>query len=50
MAGRPSKLTADVIKQLTTSIKIGLPFELACNYAGITYRTFRNWMRKAQEL
>lgn len=43
MAGRPSKLTPEVIEELSTQIGRGLTYALACKRAGITYQTFRRW-------
>jgi transposase len=47
--GRPSKLTPEVKKRLLDAIRAGNYFEPACVYAGITYRTFRNWMERGEE-
>lgn len=33
---------------LLEGIELGLSYERACNRVGITYRTFRNWMRKGE--
>jgi hypothetical protein len=46
--GRPSKLSDELKKELLQGIETGLTYELACNRVGITYRTFRNWMRKGE--
>jgi len=46
-AGRPSKLTEET-KKLLNNITAGAPYEIACTAAGITYRTFRRWMRKGE--
>ena len=48
--GRSSKISEKVISELSTAIRQGATYELASNYAGITYRTFRNWMKKGEEL
>lgn len=47
--GRPSKLTPEVKKRLLDSLRLGNYYEAACAYAGIEYRTFRNWMKKGEE-
>jgi transposase len=47
--GRPSKLTKSVRDKLTEAIELGCTLEDACNYAGITYRTFRNWALRAEQ-
>jgi transposase len=44
--GRPTKRTPAVIKKLFDAIKEGVPFKLACMYAGITYECFLNWRQK----
>lgn len=47
---RPYKLTEKVISDLTLALSQGATYELACNYAGISYRSFRYWMKAGQEL
>lgn len=47
--GRPSKLTPEVKKRLLDSLRLGNYYEAACAYAGIDYRTFRNWMKRGEE-
>ena len=42
--GRPSSLTPEVKDRLIQSVSTGNYYEQACQYAGISYRTFRNWM------
>lgn len=42
---RKSKYTPDVIQRLTMAIGLGATYELACGYAGITYETFREWIK-----
>ena len=44
--GRPTKRTPDVVKKLFDAIKEGVPFKLACMYAGITYECFNQWRQK----
>lgn len=41
---RKSKYTPEVVQRLTLAIGLGATYELACNYAGIAYDTFRTWM------
>lgn len=43
MAGRPSKLTFEVIDGLAEAIRLGMPYALACHQVGIAYRTFNDW-------
>jgi len=42
--GRPRKLTAESLEKLIESISLGGTYELACNYAGVSYSSFRVWM------
>ena len=42
--GRPTKFTKETIDRLIYAISKGSPYELACNYAGVDYSTFRVWM------
>lgn len=48
--GRPSKLTKEVQKKIETAIAGGNYYEAACNYAGIDYQTFRNWIKAGEEV
>jgi hypothetical protein len=43
---RRSKYTPDVVKRITDAIRLGATYELACNYGGIHYDTFRQWMNE----
>lgn len=47
--GRPSKLTAPMIKKLAQAVRLGATYDLASKYAGVDYTTFRNWMKKAEQ-
>lgn len=47
--GAPSKLTNDSKLKVLAGIQRGATYELASAYAGISYSTFRNWMRKGEE-
>lgn len=46
--GRPSKLTPRVYGQLIAFIRIGSTYQDACTGVGITYHTFRNWMKAGE--
>lgn len=46
--GRPTKLSADVTERFLNAVKLGAPYELACNYAGIAYQTLLNWREKKE--
>lgn len=43
MAGRPTKLTPELIAHLTEAIRAGMPLKLAAVYAGISYDTLNEW-------
>lgn len=47
--GRPAKLTKKVIKDITDAVSIGSPQKMAAGYAGISERTFYNWITEAEE-
>lgn len=47
--GRPSKLTDERRERLVEAIKKGATYELACGYAGISYESFRQWMKAGAE-
>lgn len=46
--GRPSKLTVETKEKLLKAIRSGSYYEPACDYAGISYNTFRDWMRRGE--
>ena len=48
-AGRPSKLTPETIKTLTSAIGLGASYVDACDAARIDYSTFAMWMQKGRE-
>jgi hypothetical protein len=43
--GRPTKLTPETQKKITDALQLGATYEHACNYAGIAYNTFNEWMK-----
>ena len=45
---RPAKLTLEVSAKICQAVEAGNYYEAACGCAGITYRTFRNWMTRGQ--
>lgn len=47
--GRPTKLTEETKATLLQGIQAGLPYELSCNAAGVSYRAFRNWVLKGEK-
>ncbi len=47
--GRPTKLNDEVTDKLVKAIAQGNYYEAACAYAGIDYRTFRNWMTEGEQ-
>lgn len=46
--GQPTKLEPEVEQKLLQTIGAGNYYEAACGYAGITYHTLRNWVRRAE--
>lgn len=47
--GRPSKLTPAVKGKLLAALRASNGYEPACAYAGIHYKTFRNWMARGEQ-
>ena len=45
---RPLKLTKEVEKRLAYALELGTTYKLAFQYAGICYKTFRNWMKRGE--
>ena len=45
---RPSKLTPETQDKIVQAISAGNYYEAACQFAGIDYRTFRNWMERGE--
>jgi len=46
--GRPSKLDADVVKNILEAVGIGAPYELAALYAGVHRTTINRWKAKGE--
>ena len=47
--GRPSKLTPETQEKIVNAIRLSATYELASSYAGISYATFNNWMKRGSE-
>ena len=45
--GRTSKCTPERQARLCQAIELGATYRHACNFAGISYETFRRWMRES---
>ena len=45
---RPTKLTPDIQKRIGDNIALGLTYSLAAEAAGITYKTFNEYMNKGK--
>ena len=45
---RPSKLTKEIQQRIGDNITFGLTYSLAASAAGITYKTFNDWMNKGK--
>lgn len=48
--GPKTKYTPETISRLKSAIKLGAPYTHACNYAGITFETLSQWLKKFPEL
>ena len=46
--GRPTKLTKETQERFLEALKMGLPYELCAEYAGITSTTFYDWMKRGK--
>jgi len=46
---RPHKLTPEVEERMVRAISVGAAYKDACAYAGISYQTFLNWKKRAQQ-
>lgn len=47
--GRPTKLTKELQDQLVNLISIGSFYKSACSAVGISYSTFREWLRRGEQ-
>lgn len=48
-SGQPPKLERPGVKdKLLRALAKGSSYKLACGYAGITYKTFREWIKRAE--
>lgn len=47
--GRPNKFTREVTDKILYAIRLGAPYEMACNYAGCSYEVMRKWVKDAKE-
>lgn len=45
---RPTKLNPETQAKLVQAIQMGATYELAAQYAGITYNSFNNWMKEGE--
>lgn len=46
--GGPSKLTDDIVNKICEAIKLGMTYEDASVFAGVTRRTFQNWLKEGR--
>lgn len=49
VGGAPTKFTDEVKEKLLSAIRKGAPYEIACNYAGISYECLNKWRKKAKK-
>jgi len=47
--GRPSKLTPETQEKICEAIRLGATYELACNSAGVSYTSFREWILRGEK-
>lgn len=47
--GQPFKLTQEVVKKLTTGIRLGMTYSLAAQYAGVSASSFQRWLRRGRD-
>ncbi len=45
--GQPTKFTEETAAKFIDAVRLGSPYYLAAQYAGIGYSTFQNWRRLA---
>ena len=45
---RPCKLTPELQQRIGENIALGLTYKLAAESAGVTYKTFNDWMNKGK--
>ncbi len=45
---RPCKLTSEIQQRIGENVALGLTYSLATESAGITYKTFNDWMNKGK--
>jgi hypothetical protein len=48
MAGRPTSCTPELAQRLAGAIRLGLPYERACQAVGLHYSTMRRWIQRAE--
>lgn len=49
IGGRFTLMTPENTKRICEALRMGSSYELACDYAGVHYTTYRSWMRKAAD-
>lgn len=46
---RPNKYAPAVVEKICEAIRMGATYELAANYAGVSYTTFNDWHKNKPE-
>jgi len=46
---RPTKLNLDITQRIGDGVSLGLTYALAAESAGITYKTFNDWMKLGRD-
>lgn len=47
---RPTKLTPETQQEIATAIEIGCTYKDAACYAGVSYQSFRSWLRMGKDI
>jgi hypothetical protein len=46
---RPTKLTTEIQERIVKALQLGVSYEHAAHYGGISYRTLSRWMETGQK-
>ena len=47
--GRPTKFTPDVRTRIISAIRNGNTYEASANYGGVSYDSFRGWLKRGED-
>jgi len=48
--GAPTKLTQETIDSICEALMIGATYKIACEFAGVSYQSHRNWFAAGEQL